>query len=210
MPVPRIPLAAYPHAVREWIDGIPLATALDRDPAAAHRIGAAVARTLHTISRQMLALDTVPPLVPQINVFLFARNGARWLPTGVAGLIVALAQEHGDTIDRTLAPGLVHGDFQGDNILVRDGVAGVLDWEWAHHGTALRGLGSLLRYDGAAAPAFQCGMESALDLPCSWRTLARIADFAAQTEKLAWPTHRGAVTDRAVRQIEASLAVIIG
>jgi hypothetical protein len=34
---------------------------------------------------------------------------------------------------------------------------------------------------------------------------ARLADLAALCEKLAWPTHRGAVTTRALAQIDRIL-----
>ena len=111
---------------------------------------------------------------------------------------------------------LVHGDFQNDNILVRNvsgewEVAAVLDWEWARNGSGLQDLGSLLRFRSDASPAFHKGLEAGFarrgePLPREWKEAAAILDMAAQCEKLTHPKHRGEVTLRSIRLIERCLS----
>lgn len=43
---------------------------------------------------------------------------------------------------------LIHGDFQGTNILIKDGkLAGILDWEFASAGHPLSDIGQFFRYE---------------------------------------------------------------
>ena len=89
---------------------------------------------------------------------------------------------------------LVHGDFNGRNLLVRClagrwCVAAVLDWEFAVSGSPLGDLGNFLRYERAlrplAEPHFSTGYERAgAVLPRDWRRLARVVDIAALCESL--------------------------
>ena len=147
---------------------------------------------------------------------LFDRGEARYLVTETASRLWTLVQAEGPFLQELCrGQGLVHGDFQGDNILLREDaghwrVAGVLDWEWAHSGCYLKDVGSLLRYEGEPCMAFQRGLESGFSrlgapLPPEWSRAARIWDMAALCEKLAYPRHRGEVTFRCIRIIERCL-----
>jgi aminoglycoside phosphotransferase (APT) family kinase protein len=89
---------------------------------------------------------------------------------------------------------LVHGDFNGPNLLVRC-VAGrwrvvaVLDWEFAVSGSPLGDVGNFLRYERAlvpvAEPHFSAGyLHAGGALPGDWRRLARVLDIAAICESL--------------------------
>jgi aminoglycoside phosphotransferase (APT) family kinase protein len=89
---------------------------------------------------------------------------------------------------------LVHGDFNGRNLLVRClagrwSVVAVLDWEFAVSGSPLGDLGNFLRYERAlvplAEPHFSDGyLHAGGALPRDWRRLARVLDVAAIFESL--------------------------
>ena len=89
---------------------------------------------------------------------------------------------------------LVHGDFNGRNLLVQClggqwSVAAVLDWEFAVSGSPLGDMGNFLRYERAAHPLaephFSAGYcHAGGALPRDWRRLARVLDVAAICESL--------------------------
>ena len=90
--------------------------------------------------------------------------------------------------------GLVHGDFNKRNLLVREtggrwSVAAVLDWEFAVSGSPLADFGNLLRYERAARPLvephFSAGyVRAGGRLPRDWRRLARWVDLLSLCESL--------------------------
>lgn len=79
---------------------------------------------------------------------------------------------------------LVHADYNGKNILVRQKAAGwavaaVLDWEFAFAGPPLVDLGNLLRFPVPPAfePASVCGyLDAGGTLPEGWRATAAVLD----------------------------------
>lgn len=89
---------------------------------------------------------------------------------------------------------LVHGDFNGRNLLVRClagrwSVVAVLDWEFAVSGSPVGDLGNFLRYERAlrpiAEPHFSAGyLHAGGALPRDWRRLSRVLDVAAICESL--------------------------
>jgi Ser/Thr protein kinase RdoA (MazF antagonist) len=220
VPVPRLHLFIddpqifpYPYLVLEWINGSSLNDILTVHPEAAGQIGEEIAFTLLKIGEQRLSCHPSTPIFEYVQECLFERNAVRHLGTELADKLLILVQKRSDFLNR-LSPGerLVHGDFQGDNILVRKRagqwrLAGVLDWELAHEGCYLQDLGSLLRFEGGASTAFQRGLEIGFQnngwaLPSEWRMAGRIWDTAANCEKLTSPRHRGDVTLKAIRMIE--------
>lgn len=83
--------------------------------------------------------------------------------------------------------GLVHGDFSGRNLIVRDDldqswrVSGLLDWETAAIGSPLWDIGSLFRYARRYDAEFRKAFERAYHttgptLPNGWWHLARLLD----------------------------------
>lgn len=92
---------------------------------------------------------------------------------------------------------LVHGDFNGPNLLVRRtarrwSVAAVLDWEFAVSGSPLADIGNFLRYEIASHPLLEPQFSSGYKqvgpgLPRNWRRLARLVDLAALCEALTRP-----------------------
>jgi len=209
-------LFAHPCTVLEWIDGSPLNATLTDHPRGAVEIGEAVAGTLLKIGRHDLPEYPAPLFLEFVRACLFDRGGEQWLGPDLTPRLWAFVQEQSAFLEDLGCPSsLIHCDFQGDNILLRqeDGawkVAAVLDWEWAQKGCYFRDLGSLLRFDGEPASDFHRGLESGFarlgrPLPAAWRKAARIWDLQAHAEKLAYPRHRGEVTLRSIRIIERCL-----
>lgn len=101
------------------------------------------------------------------------------------------AAELGSVGDATC---LVHGDFGGRNVLVRQSgenwkVAAVLDWEFAVAGSPLADIGHFLRYERVSRPKvephFSNGyLQAGGTLPHGWRRLARVIDLTALCESL--------------------------
>jgi aminoglycoside phosphotransferase (APT) family kinase protein len=96
--------------------------------------------------------------------------------------------------DRTL----VHGDFNGANILLRRGggdtrweVAAVLDWEFAMAGTSLFDVANMLRHYklrfgvGFERPFIGGFQAAGGTLPPRWREIARLLDFMSLVELLS-------------------------
>ena len=93
---------------------------------------------------------------------------------------------------------LVHGDFNGANILVRSlggtwGAAAVLDWEYAFSGSHLFDIGNFLRYERAehplVEPHFSLGFTRAGGrLRENWRNISRAVDLTALCEMLTRET----------------------
>lgn len=223
--VPRLLLAdsrpdvfPYPFAVLEWLDGISLNEALTCAPEAAAAIGEQLAGILLGIQKQPLALPSFPPFLDYVGMCLFERGAAERLGAETAGRVWDLVREHGPALERgrrRRGDILVHGDFHGENIIVREDrgtwrVAGILDWEWAHNGCYLCDLGSLLRNDCALTAELQRGLQAGFRRsdappPDDWIMGSRIWDLAAQCEKLTGPNDRGEVTRRTVKIIERCL-----
>ena len=83
--------------------------------------------------------------------------------------------------------GLVHGDFNPTNILVRNGrVTGILDWEFAHANTPYMDIGNLLRnIDPTHHDDIARGLESGgMRLPHDWQVRAALIDLGSHLEFL--------------------------
>jgi aminoglycoside phosphotransferase (APT) family kinase protein len=224
VPVPRVHLLVadpqvfdHPYAVLEWIAGAALGELLASRPQAAPEIGDAVASALLQIAGHTLPAHPAPPFVEYVRGCLFDRGASHWIGDENTARLWSFVQQHGARLEAACADRvLVHGDFQGDNILLDNQtghwqVRAVLDWEWAQEGCQLRDLGCLLRNTGEAGDAFERGIEAGFarrgaPLPSTWRRSARIWDLAANCEKLACPMHRGEVTARSILIIERCLS----
>ena len=94
-----------------------------------------------------------------------------------------------DNIDELLNmdrnPRLVHGDFQGTNILIdKNKISGIIDWEFAMAGHPLSDIGQFFRYeeyfDKKSISIFEEEYRKKSDyiLPDNWYKLSRIRDLA--------------------------------
>jgi aminoglycoside phosphotransferase (APT) family kinase protein len=124
----------------EWVDGVTIARKLLRDPA----LAAARERLPDQLARELATIHSITPDADDLGLPV---------PESAAGAALAM---HGDALARLPEPRpvielalrhladnrppdqplrLCHGDFRTGNFAVTpDGLAGVLDWEFAHWG----------------------------------------------------------------------------
>ena len=227
----RVPVPRFVHlgdfggqrfALLEWIDGMPLDAALT-DAAARTMLGRAVGETLariHAVHFERAglldgALAVAAPIVADgawlarfLRATLIDGGGARFVPRDLADAAIAFALANDAPWGGPFC--LSHCDYNGSNILVRDGrVAAVLDWEFAMAGTPAPDFGNLMRnhpetdfQDAVAAGYAAAGGH----LPEHWRRLARIADLAAWADFLDRPVVDPALADDALAALRETIA----
>ncbi len=101
------------------------------------------------------------------------------------------------------ARSLVHSDFKGFNILVRQldnrwNVSTVLDWEFAFAGSPLVDIGNMLRYSHLYPAIFEQEFingyrEQGGMLLQDWKKIAKLVDLLSLCEFLNSPTPRDAL-----------------
>jgi fructosamine-3-kinase len=103
------------------------------------------------------------------------------------GVLEAIKEDHS----------LVHSDFNGSNILVRQTdsrweVAAVLDWEWSFSYSPLLDIGNALRNYLNTPMKEAAFLEGFVNqggfLPTDWKLIARLIDLSAMCEFLNSPT----------------------
>ncbi len=100
---------------------------------------------------------------------------------------------------------LVHSDFKGVNILVRQEhsfwqVAAVLDWEFAFVGSPLIDIANMLRYDRLLPDGFEAEFlrgyqEEGGQLPHGWKRTSKLLDLLSLCEFLNAPHPNDAVIE---------------
>ncbi|PYZ98972.1 hypothetical protein CR205_10505 [Alteribacter lacisalsi] len=121
------------------------------------------------------------------DYFFSAGKTGRHLHPGLAREVRRFAVKHATLLESdTSGTGLVHGDFNGLNILMEGTeVSAVLDWEFAMAGSIYIDLGNLIRYDTYPDfVRFEAGVlaglkQEGIELPEEWRKLARLADLVS-------------------------------
>lgn len=113
------------------------------------------------------------------------------------------------------ARSLVHSDYKGFNILVRQvkgrwRVSGVLDWEFAFAGSPLTDIGNMLRYGQLHPAIFESEFihgyrEQGGILPPEWKRLAKLVDLLSLCEFLNTPTPRPALLQEVIGLIMGTL-----
>jgi aminoglycoside phosphotransferase (APT) family kinase protein len=221
-----------PWAVQECIEGERLDTLLPRlDPAGRLRCGEAVGRVLAAIHAIPFPhagfLDAAARVGPPIDLgatglldflrerVVHGRAGPR-LGAARTALLMDFAARQAPRLEDWMPPaGLVHGDFNPTNLLLRPSggtwaVAAVLDWEYALAGYPPLDFGNLLRLprepefiDGLAAGYRDGGGH----LPAEWRHIATIADLFAWADTLSRDAEEDpALRHDAIRNIDALLS----
>jgi aminoglycoside phosphotransferase (APT) family kinase protein len=148
-----------PFYVMEKVDGTPYRTASQLEPLGPARTRAVSVAMVDTLAE----LHRVDPAAVGLGDFgrpegFLARQVRRWRKQldashtrDLAGAteLHALLEAH---VPDASAPGVVHGDFRLDNLLVddRDRVAAVIDWEMATLGDPLTDVALLLVYQRLA------------------------------------------------------------
>ena len=109
---------------------------------------------------------------------------------------------------------LIHSDFNPPNLMVFHGkLAAVLDWEFAHAGTALTDIANMLRQRPYQPPEFNEAFIAAYEakagaLPPNWQSLSRILDLMAQIEMLDTPEDRPGIFKWAIERIEDTISFV--
>ena len=202
VPVPRPVLVdargaqfGVPFVVYPWIPGVTLndcrrAHGRDALRSLAEPLGSLLASIARTGIEPALGLQrlTIASAVDEASQRLRSERVVTRLGTpaieGLRRLLDAVASRLGDEdVDSVL----VHGDFGGRNILVRqtDGAtwapSGVLDWDLAHIGSPMWDIGSLFRYWRRYDEEFRAGFARGYivtggKLPDEWWRLSRVLD----------------------------------
>ena len=213
-----------PFTLARYIEGVSLRDLRRRgDAGAAAEAAYSAGETLAAIGRVAFArpgwlgpgpavtaplLEGKDPMPRFVDLCLASSRLERRMPAvlrhGASGLVWQWAPQLARLDEEAR---LVHGDFNGRNLLVRClagrwSVVAVLDWEFAVSGSPLGDLGNFLRYERAAHPLaephFSAGyLHAGGALPRDWRRLARALDVAAICESL---TH-DQLPDRAIAEL---------
>jgi aminoglycoside phosphotransferase (APT) family kinase protein len=143
---------------------------------------------------------------------LIQGRGGERIGADLTQAILALIAREGNRLDMALGPPcLVHDDFNGSNILIRDGRgAAVLDWEFAFAGDALFDFATITRPPlgrrAGFTDALAAGYRAAGGiLPDDWLRLARLVDLYNWADFLARPDPGQALIRDATQMIAAAL-----
>jgi len=161
-------------------------------------------------------VEGADPMPRFLDLCLASANLCRRMPAEVRAGLHALAWAQAPVLaNLEREPRLVHGDFNGGNLVVRHDsgrwrVAAVLDWEFAVSSTPLADLGNFLRYESAARPLlephFSKGFRRAGgELAGDWRQLARWTDLLAICESLTHDALPEAAASELVELARATL-----
>ncbi len=211
VPVPEVlyvsPEAREPHTyvILRWVGGVPLDQLLaDGALLDAKRAVRATGSVLAKLQMFRFAnsgffgrtLEIRTPfsaepraVVGVLEQFLFRDLGEERVGVALTQRLWRFVTEHEESLrvveDDSM---LVHGDFGGPNVLIQTTpdpveVAALIDWEYAHSGTPLVDLGSMLRRPGhERAPWFEEELihgyrQDGGTLPENWRQVSRIVDL---------------------------------
>ena len=240
VPVPEVlyvsPKDSEPHTyvVLRWVDGIPLDQVLTEGTSSDAK--GAVKATGNVLAKLQAfqfprsgffgrTLDIRRPfsaepraIVGVVEQCLFRDCGEERLGIALTKRLWRFVKEHEELLGVVEHHAmLVHGDFGGLNIIVsttRDApeVAALIDWEYAHSGTPLVDLGSMLRRTGhERVPWFEEEFmrgyrQGGGILPANWRQVSTIADLVKLCAFVRSP-NAGEVAIESVRAlIESALA----
>ena len=237
VPVPRILYTSvsneqggFPYTIMSWVDGILFSGVLTSQDetaiaACAHEIGITLANIGTytfpqagffgpdlTIAEDLEDVD----LLSYFEYFLFAGQSGHHLGAALTQRVWRFLKDHAAYFDTLKgARSLVHSDFKGFNILVRQvqghwKVAGVLDWEFAFAGSPLVDIGNMLRYSHLHPPAFEKAFlngyrEQGGRLPAEWKRVAKLIDLLSLCEFLNAPTPRDGLVQEVTGLITGTL-----
>jgi aminoglycoside phosphotransferase (APT) family kinase protein len=227
------PLADYPYAVIDWVTGerLDVLAATGEDAVA---LGRAVGQTLaliHAITFDRygffdpdLSLPSAIDLdregfLAYIQRTLLMGCGGDRLGRDLVDRLIGFVERQAHRLSTWRGPCLVHGDFNGSNILLRRGenrewkVAAVLDWEFALSGTPGFDFAHLLRgplesFPLLATSAAQSYQLAGRALPADWPEISRLVDLFAWVDLASRPESDATVIDDARQAIQTTIAAL--
>ncbi len=227
------PFTGHPYVLMQWIDGVRLevvAPALRTDQIAelGRSVGVALAGIhAHTFPQTGFFdadLNIAQPvsvggdgLMGFLRMCLIEGRGEERLGAELTRELLSFAERAGGLLDTWDGPPcLVHGDFGGSNILVREtpggwDVAAVLDWEFAFSGSPFFDLGNLLRPPLGDMPGFEQAVHDGyVDaggvLPARWRQMSLLQDLLAWADFLNRPNTNAALIRNARTIVARTMA----
>jgi aminoglycoside phosphotransferase (APT) family kinase protein len=220
---PDNPVTGHAYAVLEWVDG----TRLSEVSPVGETVGTVLA-AIHgfTFDRagffdaDLTVSHAIDLTASGINTFLrealIEQPGGVRLGTELTKELLDFAERQGERLAPWLDPPcLVHGDFNGFNILMRDTeIAAVLDWEFALSASPAFDFGNLLRPPLGARPEFMDAVVGAYRhaggrLPPDWRARSRFLDLTAWADILRRP-HLGPEIVADARRMVADIIRNVG
>jgi aminoglycoside phosphotransferase (APT) family kinase protein len=210
VPVPEIlyvsPAIREPHTyvILGWVDGVPLDDAFKEAPRGEARVavrstGGVLARLQEfrfgtsgffgsTSEVEKPVASDAQAIIGGLEHSLFEDVGKERLGPSLTKRLWQFVKKHEESLSTVEHQDLlVHGDFNGANVIVRTapeppGVRAVIDWEYAHSGTPLVDLGSMLRRAASRPAWFEEELirgyhEEGGFLPENWRQVSRIVDL---------------------------------
>ena len=239
VPVPEVlyvsPEAREPHTyiILRWVDGSPLDYVLTEGGSPnARRAVRAAGSVLARIQEFRFArsgffgrtLDVQTPFASEaraivgiLEQWLFRDCGEERLGAALTQRLWRFVSEHKELLGVVEHHSmLVHGDFNGPNVIVRmtgsrPEVAALIDWEYAHSGTPLVDLGSMLRCaKGDMAPWFEDELiggyrEEGGLLTDNWKQVSRIVDLIKLCAFVRSPNAGEVAVDSVRATIETTL-----
>ncbi len=238
VPVPEILYVSpatgeHTYVILGWVHGVPLDDVLIEAPrgdarVAARSTGGVLARLQEfrfgTSGFFGSTLDVERPVASDARAIVDGLERCLFEDVGEDRLGVALTQrlwqfvkEHEQSLSAVEHQSLlVHGDFNGANVIVRTapeppGVSAVIDWEYAHSGTPLVDLGSMLRRAVNRPAWFEEELirgyhEEGGFLPENWRQVSRIVDLVKLCTFVTSPTAGDVAVDGVRAIVEATLS----
>lgn len=202
--------AQHPWAVMEWKEGILLRDVLRNGTqadivSAATSVGSNLAH-IHSYTfsksgffdevlniKDVLSMDG-DRFLSFIEQSLYHQPCGTWLGANLTQEVWSFCQTYSPLLsDNSESPVLVHSDFNGLNILVRDdladcSVSAVLDWEFAFSWNRYVDIGNVLRYeeDGSLFERqfVRAYLEQGGLLHKNWKILSKLEDLVALCDML--------------------------
>ncbi len=128
--------------------------------------------------------EELPPLHSWYSLFLEDKAGMK-IGRKLKNRILCAADKYKSSIDLLdKSSRLVHGDFQGTNILVNNNgdLCGILDWEFCMAGHPIADIGQFFRYNNYSAEYIQSfeqeyNAKSTYKLPDKWYKISKLRDM---------------------------------
>lgn len=147
------------YIIYEYINGITLGQALKNGYILEESFVREVARALGEIHKfkfnkvgfldeNLNVIKELPSISKWYELFINEKVRERLGNDTITNIINIVKENEEDLLKLDYSPRLVHGDFQGTNILINKGkLAGILDWEFVMAGHPLGDIGQFFRYN---------------------------------------------------------------